>query len=228
MLIQQAAIAFERWTGVGGMADVMRTAVAPLLADATVTGLTDARPVSQPGAIYTVGRNYDGPGVAPRPERPLIYGKAPSSVAGHGDVADLGSVAHPERRRRGRARCRDRASGGGVDRATRSSTTSRRATTWLDGDQWLLGKSMPGFCPVGPVVVTAGRVRPDRPRASAARSTATPIQDGRTADMRFSIAEVIAYLSRHVRLETGRPDRDRDARHAWPTPPGPDRHLQAG
>jgi shikimate dehydrogenase len=35
MLIQQAAIAFERWTGVGGMADVMRAAVAPLLADAT-------------------------------------------------------------------------------------------------------------------------------------------------------------------------------------------------
>ena len=34
MLIQQAAIAFERWTGVGGMAAVMRTAVAPLLAAA--------------------------------------------------------------------------------------------------------------------------------------------------------------------------------------------------
>ncbi|TME81960.1 MAG: hypothetical protein E6I45_07000 [Chloroflexi bacterium] len=33
MLIQQAAIAFERWTGVAGMADVMRAAVAPLLAD---------------------------------------------------------------------------------------------------------------------------------------------------------------------------------------------------
>ena len=37
MLIAQAAIAFERWTGVGGMADVMRAAVAPLLADSTVT-----------------------------------------------------------------------------------------------------------------------------------------------------------------------------------------------
>jgi shikimate dehydrogenase len=35
MLIQQAAIAFERWTGVGGMADVMRDAVAPLLTDAS-------------------------------------------------------------------------------------------------------------------------------------------------------------------------------------------------
>jgi shikimate dehydrogenase len=37
MLIQQAAIAFERWTGVGGMAEVMRDAVAPLLADPTVS-----------------------------------------------------------------------------------------------------------------------------------------------------------------------------------------------
>ncbi len=33
MLIQQAVIAFERWTGVGGMADVMRTAIGPSLAD---------------------------------------------------------------------------------------------------------------------------------------------------------------------------------------------------
>jgi shikimate dehydrogenase len=33
MLIAQAAIAFERWTGVGGMEDVMRAAVAPLFAD---------------------------------------------------------------------------------------------------------------------------------------------------------------------------------------------------
>lgn len=37
MLIAQAASAFERWTGVGGMADVMREAVAPLLADAAAT-----------------------------------------------------------------------------------------------------------------------------------------------------------------------------------------------
>jgi shikimate dehydrogenase len=36
MLIAQAAIAFERWTGVGGMAGVMREAVAPLFADPTV------------------------------------------------------------------------------------------------------------------------------------------------------------------------------------------------
>jgi len=33
MLIAQAAIAFERWTGIAGMAGVMRDAVTPLLAD---------------------------------------------------------------------------------------------------------------------------------------------------------------------------------------------------
>ena len=36
MLIQQAAIAFERWTGLAGMADVMRRAASPLLSDPTV------------------------------------------------------------------------------------------------------------------------------------------------------------------------------------------------
>jgi shikimate dehydrogenase len=35
MLVRQAEIAFERWTGIGGMAEVMRAAVAPLLADPT-------------------------------------------------------------------------------------------------------------------------------------------------------------------------------------------------
>lgn len=37
MLIAQAVIAFERWTGIGDVADVMRTAVAPLLADPTAS-----------------------------------------------------------------------------------------------------------------------------------------------------------------------------------------------
>ena len=36
MLVNQAAIAFERWTGIGDMAGVMRTAIAPLLGDASV------------------------------------------------------------------------------------------------------------------------------------------------------------------------------------------------
>ena len=82
MLIAQAAIAFERWTGVGGMAEVMRAAVAPLLAD------TDGRRPAL-GCAWSVPRELgrdpsrpsasettDGPGAAARPDRTrpgLIY-----------------------------------------------------------------------------------------------------------------------------------------------------------
>jgi 2,4-diketo-3-deoxy-L-fuconate hydrolase len=180
--------------------------------------------VSRPGAIYAVGLNYDGPGAAPRPERPLIYGKAPSSVAGHGDVltwdravaptvdaeVELGVVI-------------------GVDGAVAGYTIVDDISSrdpWLDGDQWLLGKSMPGFCPVGPVIVTADDFDPTDVRLGCTINGAA-IQDGRTRQMRFSIADVVAYLGRHVRLEpgdliaTGTPVR-------LTTPPGPGRHLEPG
>ena len=80
---------------------------------------------------------------------------------------------------------------------------------WLDGDQWVLGKSMPGFCPVGPVIVTADEFDPTDVRLGCTIN-GVAIQDGRTSDMRFSIAEVIDHLGRHVRLEW-RPDRVGDA-----------------
>ena len=72
----------------------------------------------------------------------------------------------------------------------------------LDGDQWLLGKSMPGFCPVGPWIVTADAFDPAN---VALRCTidGEPIQDGRTSSMRFGIAEIVAYLSQHLELRPG-------------------------
>jgi 2-keto-4-pentenoate hydratase/2-oxohepta-3-ene-1,7-dioic acid hydratase in catechol pathway len=180
--------------------------------------------VSKPGAIYAVGLNYDGPGPAPRPERPLIYGKAPSSVAAHGDTliwdreltpnvdaeVELGVVVGVD---------------GGVYGYTIIDDVSSR-DPWLDGDQWLLGKSMPGFCPVGPVIVTADEFDPTDVRLGSTIN-GVAIQDGRTSDMRFSIPEILAYLGKHVRLEpydliaTGTP-----ARLAGPL--GPERHLEPG
>ena len=97
---------------------------------------------------------------------------------------------------------------------------------WLDGDQWLLGKSMPGFCPVGPVVVTADELDPAT-SALGCTINGEPIQDGRTSQMRFSIAEIVAYLSRHLDAPARRPDRDRHAGPprvaARPRPPPPAR-----
>jgi 2-keto-4-pentenoate hydratase/2-oxohepta-3-ene-1,7-dioic acid hydratase in catechol pathway len=181
-------------------------------------------PVPKPGAIYAVGLNYDGPGASPRPERPLIYGKAPSSVAAHGDVlswdreltpnvdaeVELGVVM---------------GDAGGIFGYTIVNDISSR-DPWLDGDQWLLGKSMPGFCPVGPVVVTPDEFDPTDVRLGCTIN-GEAIQDGRTGEMRYSIGEILDYLGKHIRLDagdlivTGTPVR-------LVTPPGPDRHLRSG
>jgi 2-keto-4-pentenoate hydratase/2-oxohepta-3-ene-1,7-dioic acid hydratase in catechol pathway len=180
--------------------------------------------VPDPGAIYTIGLNYYGPGAAPRPQRPLVYGKAPTSVAGHGATLAWDRVLTPNVD----AECELGVVIGRDDSVfgyTIIDDVSSR-DPWLDGDQWLLGKSMPGFCPVGPWIVTADEFEPTDVRLGCTIN-GEPIQDGRTADMRFSIPDIVDYLSRHVRLEpgdliaTGTPAR-------LATPPGPDRHLQVG
>jgi 2-keto-4-pentenoate hydratase/2-oxohepta-3-ene-1,7-dioic acid hydratase in catechol pathway len=180
--------------------------------------------IPEPGAIYTVGLNYDGPGAAPLPERPLIYGKARTSVGAHRATLtwDRSLTAKVD------AECElgvVMGADGAVFGYTIVNDVSSR-DPWLDGDQWLLGKSMAGFCPVGPWIVT-----PDELDVSDLRLGCTingaPIQDGRTSDMRFSIDEQISFLRRHVELRpgdliaTGTPAR-------LATPPGPERHLEPG
>ena len=182
--------------------------------------------VPSPGAIYTVGLNYrapdepDGGG----PDRPLIYGKAASSVAPHGATLtwDRSVTANVD------AECElgvVMGADGEVFGYTIVDDISSR-DPWLDGDQWLIGKSMPGFCPVGPVVVTADELDPTD-LALGCRINGIPIQDGRTRDMRFGIEEQIAYLRRHLELRPG-------DLIASGTPTrlhgeyGPDRHLAPG
>ena len=184
--------------------------------------------VPDPGAIYAIGLNYrsaDAPDQDPdRPPRPLVYGKVPTSVAGHDatlrwdrDVTanvdaevELGVVVGVD---------------GGVFGYTIIDDVSSR-DAWLDGDQWLLGKSMAGFCPVGPWIVTADDFDSTEVRLGCRLGDAA-IQDGSTSAMRFGIGEVLSYLARHVALQpgdliaTGTPPRLRDA-------PGPDRHLESG
>jgi 2-keto-4-pentenoate hydratase/2-oxohepta-3-ene-1,7-dioic acid hydratase in catechol pathway len=182
--------------------------------------------VPTPGAIYTIGANYWPPGdpKTNRPDRPKVLGKLPSSITGDGATVrwdrsitanvdaecELGVVMGPSGSILGYTIVNDMNS---VD-------------PWLDGDQWLLGKSLAGFCPVGPWVVTADELDPSDLRLGCTIN-GQPIQDGRTSQMRFSIAEVIAYIARHVELRpgdliaTGTPAR-------LTTPPGPDRHLLPG
>jgi 2-keto-4-pentenoate hydratase/2-oxohepta-3-ene-1,7-dioic acid hydratase in catechol pathway len=73
---------------------------------------------------------------------------------------------------------------------------------WLDGDQWLLGKSMPGFCPVGPWLVLPDEFDPRDVRLGFTVN-GVAVQHGRTSDMRFSVPELIEFLSRHIALRPG-------------------------
>lgn len=192
--------------------------------------------VPRPGAIYTVGLNYRVPGEpdGAGPERPLIYGKAPSSFASDGVTltwdrtltanvdaeCELGVVIGREAWRVDAADALDHILG-----YTIVNDVSSR-DPWLDGDQWLVGKSMPGFCPAGPRLVPVEALDPTDLRLGCTIN-GEPIQDGRTSQMRFSIAEVVAFLSHHLALRpgdliaTGTPPR-------MPGPPGPDRHLEPG
>jgi 2-keto-4-pentenoate hydratase/2-oxohepta-3-ene-1,7-dioic acid hydratase in catechol pathway len=192
--------------------------------------------VPDPRAVYTIGLNYAAPGEADdvQQQRPLVYAKLPTAVTGHGSTvtwdrtlttnvdpeAELGVVigepaaaVEPEDAMRH------------VFGYTCVNDISSR-DPWLDGDQWLLGKSMAGFCPVGPWVVTRDEMAPDRLRLGCTIN-GVAIQDGSTAQMRLSIARVISYLSRHTVLRpgdliaTGTPLR-------LAGPMGPERHLQAG
>src|SRR5260221_8124195 len=54
--------------------------------DRSVAGAVLGPVVPEPGAIYTIGRNY-GPADEPdgdRPQRPLVFAKLPTAVTGHG------------------------------------------------------------------------------------------------------------------------------------------------
>jgi 2-keto-4-pentenoate hydratase/2-oxohepta-3-ene-1,7-dioic acid hydratase in catechol pathway len=194
------------------------------------------RDVPRPGAIYTVGLNYRVPGErdGAGPDRPLIYGKAASSFEPDGATltwdraltanvdaeCELGVVIGRAAWKIEAADVLDHILGYTIV----NDVSSRDA--WLDGDQWLVGKSMPGFCPAGPNLVPVGELDP-ADLGLGCTINGEAIQDGRTSDMRFSIPEIVSFLSRHLALRpgdliaTGTPAR-------LPTPPGPDRHLAPG
>jgi 2-keto-4-pentenoate hydratase/2-oxohepta-3-ene-1,7-dioic acid hydratase in catechol pathway len=69
--------------------------------------------------------------------------------------------------------------------------------------QWVRGKSLDTFCPVGPRLVPASEV-PD-PQALSIRAilNGQVMQDSSTANMVFGVAELIAFISQAITLEPG-------------------------
>jgi len=71
------------------------------------------------------------------------------------------------------------------------------------GGQYFKGKSLDGFCPVGPSVVTADEVEDPQQLAVRLRVNGELKQEASTADMIFPVAELIAQLSVGMTLPAG-------------------------
>ena len=69
--------------------------------------------------------------------------------------------------------------------------------------QWLIGKTMPGFGPCGPCIVTADSFDPERGKNVRSYVNGVLRQNGSTADMIFSCARIVSYASKYIRLEPG-------------------------
>jgi len=176
-------------------------------------GLRLGPPVPHPGKILCVGLNYRKhareTGMA-IPTSPVLFSKFDNAVAG----PDAAVVAPPEverldyeaelvvvigrrARRVSRAHALDHVLG-----YTNGNDLSARDLQQRTS-QWLLGKTLDGFLPMGPQLVTADAI-PD-PQALPVRGwlNGELRQDSTTADMIFGVAEIVSYASTYMTLEPG-------------------------
>jgi 2-keto-4-pentenoate hydratase/2-oxohepta-3-ene-1,7-dioic acid hydratase in catechol pathway len=69
--------------------------------------------------------------------------------------------------------------------------------------QWFKGKSLDGFCPMGPVVVTADEFGDPQAKRIALRVNGVVKQDSTTANMIFPVGVILEFLSRGMTIEPG-------------------------
>lgn len=170
-------------------------------------------PVPRPPQVFGIGLNYrDHAEEADLdlPDEPMVFTKFPSSVTGPyaqvrlpSDRCDFEVELVVVIGREGYQISTEDA-WEYVAGLTIGQDLSERAVQFqATPPQFSMGKSYPGFSPIGPVLVTPETFT-DRDRLAIGCSSGPEIlQDGTTADMVFSVAELVAKLSAIVRLLPG-------------------------
>src|SRR5690606_3111052 len=69
--------------------------------------------------------------------------------------------------------------------------------------QWLLGKSIDGYLPIGPYLVTKDEINNPNNLKITCKLNGEVRQDSNTSDMIFNCEEIISYTSRFITLEPG-------------------------
>jgi 2-keto-4-pentenoate hydratase/2-oxohepta-3-ene-1,7-dioic acid hydratase in catechol pathway len=169
--------------------------------------------IERPGKIICVGLNYRDHAEetgAELPKAPLLFAKWGNTLIGHGDPivlppeskevdyeAELGVVIGTGGRHIAEARALDHVRG-----YICVNDVSARDLQFADG-QWTRGKSPDTFCPVGPRLVPREEIADPQALAIRCILNGETMQDSSTANMIFSVAEIISYVSRTVTLEPG-------------------------
>jgi 2-keto-4-pentenoate hydratase/2-oxohepta-3-ene-1,7-dioic acid hydratase in catechol pathway len=177
-------------------------------------------PIPRPAKnIICLGLNYAShvqetskPGRQPKvPERPVFFTKAPTAVNGPYDPVrwdrsateqvdyevELAIVIGVDGRNIARNRAANHIFG-----YTVINDVSARDVQFAHG-QWFKGKSLDGFCPMGPLVVTADEFGDPQNKRLALRVNGDLRQNATTRDMIFAVDAIIESLSRGMTLEAG-------------------------
>lgn len=173
-----------------------------------------AAPLRAPSKIACVGLNYHDhcreTGMEP-PERPLIFAKFNSALTGPDAPivrpdgltdqvdweAELAVVIGRRVKAVSEAEALDAVFG-----YTAANDVSARDLQFSD-QQWIRGKSLDTFCPLGPVVVTPDEFGDPQDKRLLARVNGETMQDSTTAEMIFGVAEIVSFLSHACTLEPG-------------------------
>ena len=170
-------------------------------------------PIDRPEKIVCVGLNYrdhaEEQGTE-LPAAPLLFAKWPNTLIGAGEPIVIPPVTKQvDYEAELAVVIGERVRGVSTDDALDVvrgylclNDVSARDLQFSDG-QWVRGKSLDTFCPVGPELVPAAEV--PNPQALPIRAIVNGevLQDSSTANMIFSVAEIVAYVSRAITLERG-------------------------
>ena len=171
-----------------------------------------SNPVPRPRQVFAIGLNYrshaEESGMAV-PDVPATFTKFPASLSGPFDEIDVaaGTVDWEVELVAVIGRAADHVAEpdawGHVAGLTVGQDISDRTLQFAAGAQFSLGKSRPGFGPMGPWVVTTDEV-PDRDDLELGCSVDGEIvQQARTSDLVFGIPRLVAELSAVLPLLPG-------------------------
>ena len=172
----------------------------------------------EPPNIYCIGLNYRehaAEGGQDLPETPVIFMKPTSALnhpgdpivlprcCQHGPEVDFECELAVIISTTGRDIPQDKALGHVCGYTCANDVSARRWQKQGGAGQWVRGKSFDTFCPLGPALVTADELTDPQTLSIKTTVNGQVMQDSNTADMIFSVAELIAFVSQDTTLLPG-------------------------